>query len=177
MNDWNEPLYSGKHNSTPQWYALFTMPKHEKSVTRFLHFQHVEHFLPLYETENTWRNRQRVLISRPLFPRYLFARIEMRAIGVVLKTPGVVQIVGTGPRPTPVSELQIESLRSAVALKMLEPYPYAAIGDRVRIKKGPLMGIEGTLVRKKNQKRLILTVSLIQQSVSVEVDLDTLEVI
>jgi transcription termination/antitermination protein NusG len=159
------------------WYAIFTMPRHEQSVASYLDFQRIAHFLPAYEKVSTWRNRQTMRVKLPLFPRYLFARIERRRSGLVLRAPGALQIVGTASGPTPVPDTQIEILRTSIAQNKAEPYPYFAIGRRVRIRTGSLAGVEGTLVRRENRHRFVLTLSLIQQSVSIDVEAANLEAI
>lgn len=158
-----------------QWYAIFTMPRHEKSVDSHFDFQRIVHFLPAYEKVNTWRNRRTVRVKMPLFSRYLFARFDRRGHGRVLQTPGVLQIVGTESGPTPVPDAQIDFLRMSIAQNDVEPYPHLALGRRVRIKTGLLAGVEGILVRRENRNRFVLTLSSIQQSVSIDAGAVALE--
>jgi transcription antitermination factor NusG len=157
------------------WYAVFTMPRHEKTVAQSLARNEIEHFLPLYERVNTWKNRQKVCVSLPLFPRYLFARIGREGRLPILQTAGVVRIVGAGPTPSPISDVDVEFLRDQVKRKQLEPYPELAIGKRVCIKSGPMAGVEGVLVRRQNGMRFVITLQLIQQSASVEISPEELE--
>lgn len=175
MCDFKDQVHSVVNGLTSQWYAIFTMPRHEKSVGSYFEFQRIVHLLPSYERVNTWRNRQTVRVKMPLFPRYLFVRCDRRTSGLVLRTPGVLQIVGTGAGPTPVPDAQIELLRSSAAQNKAEPYPHLAIGRKVRIKEGSMAGVEGVLVRKENRHRFVLTLSLIQQSVSIDVSAANLE--
>lgn len=160
-----------------RWYAIFTMPRHEKSVDSYFDFQRIVHFLPAYEKVNTWRNRQTVRVKMPLFPRYLFARFDRQEGGRVLKAPGILRIVGTESGPTPVPDAEIELLRVSTAQNKAEPYPHLALGRRVRVKTGLMAGVEGTLVRKENRNRFVLTISSIQQSVSIDAGAVALQIL
>lgn len=157
------------------WFAIFTMPRHEKVVTRHFEQREVEYFLPLHQKVSSWKNRQRVKIALPLFPRYVFARIDREKRIPVLQTPGVLQIVGAGAEPTPLPDSEIEFLRTEVGRGRVEPYTALAVGERVRISTGPMAGIEGVLVRKQNGARFVLTLALIHQSVSIEVEAEDVE--
>jgi transcription antitermination factor NusG len=162
----------------PQWYAIFTMPRHEKFVAKSFEQRQIECFLPVYEKLSSWKNRQRVNVMLPLFPRYIFAWIDRPQRLQVLQTSGVIRIVGAGSSPTPLPDAEIEFLRTAADRKRVEPYPDLVVGNRVCVKRGPMAGIEGVLVRKQNGTRFILTLQLIQQSVSIEIgaeDLETLQ--
>jgi transcription antitermination factor NusG len=155
-----------------RWYAAYTCARHEKSVVQHFEARAVEHFLPLYTSMRSWQNR-RVQLELPLFPGYVFVHIALGVRLRVLEVPGVVNLVGFNGRPYPVEEREIESLRRGTmnALK-IEPYPYLnlSVGSRVRIKSGPLAGMEGKLTRKKNTYRVVLSLELIAQSAAVEVD-------
>jgi transcription antitermination factor NusG len=161
----------------PHWYAIYTMPRHEKSVARYFGLKEIECFLPTYEKLRKWKNRQRVRIVLALFPRYVFARVNRMQRSVVLQTPGVLQFVGAGATPTPLRDVEIAFLRDETAKKAAEPFADLVIGSRVSIKRGPMAGIEGVLVHKQNGDRFIFTLHLIQKSISIQVaaeDLDTL---
>ena len=110
-----------------------------------------------------------------MFPRYLFARFDARRRLPVLETPGVLQIVGAGPTPLPVPDLEIEFLRQQIDKKVVEPYSELVVGSRVAIRIGPMRGIEGVLIHKQNGTRFIFTVHLIQKSVSIQIGADDLE--
>lgn len=130
----------------------------------------VEHFLPTYQTARRWKDRQKRLLL-PLFPGYLFVRIPFDQRRSVLVIPGVVQIVGFGDRPAPIGDDEIESLRKILSEgATVEPHPYLAVGRRVRIARGVLAGLEGALVRKKGYLRLLISIELIRQSATIEVD-------
>jgi transcription antitermination factor NusG len=159
----------------PSWFAIFTRSHHEKAVRQHLIQQQIEAFLPLYSQVRQWTNRRRVTLQLPLFPNYVFVRLDRRDRARVLAVQGVLSIVGRGSDPTPLSEFEIESLRSGLHLRNFEPHPLLVVGMRVRIKIGALEGMEGVLLRNKNNLRVVLTVALINQSVAVEVDVDDVE--
>ena len=157
------------------WFAVFTGTRHEKSVAQHFLERGIENFLPLYSEVHHWTNRRKVAVQLPLFPNYVFVRIDRRERGRVLQVPGVLSLVGCGYDPTPLPDAEIEWLRSGLHLRHFEPHPYLVVGERVRIKAGPLEGMEGILLRKKNNLRVVLTVALIKQSVAVEVDARDIE--
>jgi transcription antitermination factor NusG len=158
-----------------RWFAVVTTPQHEKAAFRHLDFGGIETFLPTYESSRVWKNRQKVKVELPLFPTYLFVRIDQGERGHVLRTPGVRKLVGNSREPLSVADREIEFLRTNVLEKNAEPYAGLIVGQRARIKSGPMQGVEGWLVRKSGGWRFILTVQLIHQQVAVEVDASTLE--
>ncbi len=160
---------------SPKWFALYTMPQSEQSVVRHLNAREIESFLPTYESVHVWKNRQRVNVVRPLFPSYVFVRIRTADRGSVLGSPGALRIVGNCQGPLAVPETEIAFLRSDFCRKRVEPYLDLVIGKRVRIKAGPMQGVCGTLVQKKNSSRFVLTIALINQNAAVEVRADDLE--
>jgi len=151
------------------------MPQSEQSVIRHLNARQIESFLPTYESVRVWKNRQRVITIRPLFPSYLFVRIGATDRGSVLGSPGALRIVGNGQGPLAVPDHEIEFLRSDFCRKRVEPYLDLVIGERVRIKAGPMQGVQGTLVQKKSGMRFVLTIALINQNAALEVRADDLE--
>ena len=156
------------------WHAVYTVPQHEKSVVKHLDLREIESFLPVYETVRVWKNRQRMKLVLPLFPTYLFVRISFMERGKVLQSPGVLQIVGhRGCAYIPDSE--IEFLRSGFCRQRIEPYRDLVIGEKVRIKGGVMQGLQGTLVRRSNSMRFVLTVELINQHAAIQVDAEDLE--
>ena len=160
---------------SPNWFAVQTMPRHEKAVAKHFEVREIASFLPLYGEMHRWKNGCRVEVEQPLFPGYLFTRIARDECVRVLSVPGVVSLVGAGRVPTPVSDFEIESLRSGLHLRTFEPHPYLVVGRKVRIRAGALAGMSGVLVRKKNKFRVVLALDLIMRSVAVEVDIDELE--
>jgi transcription termination/antitermination protein NusG len=161
--------------SSRNWFAAYTNSHHEKRVAEHLAKRQIESFLPLYSAQRRWRNGCKVILDLPLFPGYVFARIDRRERVRVLEVPGVLSLVGFGREPAPLPDHEIEALRSGLGLRKIEPHPYLVIGKRVRIKAGALAGMEGVLVRKKNNFRVVLTLDMIMQSVAVEVDADDVE--
>jgi transcription antitermination factor NusG len=158
-----------------KWYAVFTVPRSEKSAVRHLDLRHIESFLPTYETVQVWKNRQRKKITHPLFPSYLFVHIHRCERAGVLQSPGVLQIVGTSREPLPLPDSEIEFLRTSCRGKKLEPYRELLVGERVRIKSGALQGVHGVLVRRNNSLRFVLTLELINQHAAIEVEAKDLE--
>ena len=116
-----------------------------------------------------------MVLELPLFPAYVFVRIAREARGAVLGMPGVLSIVGSAREPWPLPDFEIEALRSGLLERKIEPHPYLVVGERVRIKAGVMAGVEGILVRKKNDFRVVLSLDVIMRSVAVEVDADDVE--
>jgi transcription termination/antitermination protein NusG len=161
--------------SSLKWFAAYTNSHHEKRVAGHLAEREIESFLPLYAASRRWQNGCKVMLDLPLFPSYVFVRIDRRERVRVLEVPGVLSLVGSGREPAPLPDFEIEALRSGLGLRKIEPHPYLVIGERVRIKAGALEGMQGVLVRKKNNFRVVLTLDTIMQSIAVEVDADDLE--
>jgi transcription antitermination factor NusG len=130
----------------------------------------VETFLPVYRSRRRWSDRTQEL-DLPLIPGYVFCRFDLTNRMPILKTPGVVQIVGAGKKPEPVDEIEMQSLITAVEAGVhLQLWPFLKAGQRVSIEEGPLRSLEGILVSTKGKDQLILSVSLLQRSVAVAVD-------
>jgi len=167
------PLLAGA--SERHWFALYTCANQEKRVAALLAVRGVEHFLPLYRSHRNWKDR-RVFLDLPLFPGYVFARFAWPERVRVLEARGVVRLVGSKGRSTPLAESEIEALRAGIAGALrLEPHPYLTAGARVRILHGPLAGMKGILVRRKNSCRVVLSVDLIARSVALELEAADLE--
>lgn len=162
-------------DTLPRWFAAYTTPRHEKAVVRQLDVHSVESFLPLFSSVRRWKNGCRVRIDRPLFPNYVFVHVRRRDSVKVLRLPGVLSIVGTGREPSALPQSEIEALRAGLPLHQFEPHPYLVAGEKVRITSGSLAGMTGVLARKKNEFRVVLTLDLIRQSVSVEIGIDEIE--
>ena len=155
---------------SPEWFATYTHSCQEKRVAERFSIHEIEHFLPVQTNVNRWKNGLRVTIERPLFPSYVFVKIKRTERVRVLELPGVHSIVGRGREPIPLPGDEIEALRQTIHLLNAEPHPYLNVGDRARICSGPLEGMTGIIVRKKNGCRLVLSLDLIMKSVAVEVD-------
>jgi transcription antitermination factor NusG len=157
------------------WYALRTRHQHEKMAAASLSNKGLEIFLPLYQAVRQRSDRKKRL-SLPLFPCYIFLRDSLRCWRDVVTTPGILGFVQIGSRPAVIPSLEIEAVRRVVdGSFQAEPCPFLECGDRVRIRSGPLDGIEGILVRKKNYLRLVLSVEMLGKSVSVEVDSSSID--
>jgi len=170
-------LNSGRADSPHgrHWFAVFTAPQNEKSALRHLDLREVETFLPTYETVRIWKNRQRKKIVLPLFPSYLFVHIHSKERAKVLQAPGVINMVGNGREYIPLPDSEIEFLRSGLTEQRVEPYRELVVGRQVRVRRGAMQGVSGTLVRKGSGLRFVLTLALINQHAAVEVDADDLE--
>ena len=151
------------------WFAVFSMPRHEKRVSQHCTELGIESFLPLYKVRRRWKNRQVAVVELPLFPNYIFVRIEPKERVRILRVPGVLSIVSSGRELLPIPDEYIASLRGGLLTHRLEPHPYVLTGDRVCITTGPMAGMEGILVRHKNELRVVLTLEMISRSVAVEV--------
>lgn len=165
----------GRDTAERKWYAVYTMPRRERSVTHHLDAYQVESFLPVYESLHVWRNRQRVKITQPLFPSYLFVRILEREASLVLRSPGAVRIVRNGRGDSFVPDTEIDFLRSEFCRGRIEPFPELVVGNKVAIKSGPMQGLRGILVKKKSSLRFVLTIEMINQNAAVELDAEDLE--
>jgi transcription antitermination factor NusG len=162
-------------SGTPNWYALFTRHQHEKAVATALSNKGHEVYVPLYRSVRRWQGRAKYL-ALPLFPCYAFIREGLDRPLQILTTPGVLQIVGYGGRPATISQAQLDAVRQIVESGLtVETHDYLQCGDRVRIRSGPLMGLEGILARKKDSVRLVVSLDMLGRSAAVEVDVLNVE--
>jgi transcription antitermination factor NusG len=154
------------------WYAIRVRSNFEKTSSVALADRGVEVFLPTFQVRRRWSDRTKQM-ECPLFPGYLFSRIDMQNRLPVLTAPGIIQIIGAARTPIPVPDAEINALKSVLASRLaFEPWPYGCVGERVVVQEGPLTGVGGTLVRIKRNLRLLVSVELLQRSVVVEVDAD-----
>jgi len=148
-----------------RWYALYVKPRHEKNVSNALRGKGYEPFVPLYQSKRTH------LCELPLFPCYVFTRLDARERLPVLKIPSVFFMVGMGKVPVPLEESEIAALKTIVASgSSVQPWPYMKAGDRVRIQDGPLRGVEGFFEKADSTMQLIVSVTLLRRSVAVRID-------
>jgi transcription antitermination factor NusG len=162
-------------SGAPNWYALFTRHQHEKSVAFALSNKSHEVYLPLYRSVHRWQDRAKALWL-PLFPCYVFIREGMDRQLQILTTPGLIHIVKWGGRPAIVPKSQLDAIRQIVErCPKVETHPYLQSGDRVRVKSGPLMGLEGILTRKKGVARLVVSMEMLGRSAAVEIDVSNVE--
>ncbi len=151
------------------WFALTVAPRKEKITAQTLRAAGFEDFLPLYSSRRLWSDRIKKL-EHPLFPGYVFCRFDTRMRQTVLKSPGVVSIVSFGKIPEPVDDAEIAALQAVCRSGLAAtPWPTPKVGSRVRLREGPLRGLEGIFVEDK-KTRLILSLTLLQRSVAVEID-------
>jgi len=152
------------------WYAACTSPRHEKKVAQQMEGNRIQNFLPLYRSVRRWKDRRKQL-DLPLFPGYIFVRFALKDRLQVLQLPGVIQLVGFSGKPAPLPDDEIESLRNGLTGNLrVEPHPYLQVGKQVRVHSGPMAGMEGILIRRKEKFRVVLSIHLIKRSMSVEVD-------
>jgi len=166
---------SDSRDFSANWFAAYTNSHHEKRVASQFAERQIESFLPLYPARHRWKNRCEMNLELPLFPNYVFVRINVQDRVRVLAVPGVVSLVGFKRIPAPLPDFEIETIRSSLGQRRIEPHPYLVVGERVRIRTGPMTGMEGVLVRKKHNFRVVLVLDVIMQCVAVEVDADDLE--
>ncbi len=153
-----------------QWFALRVKPNHEKRVSELIDFQGYEEFLPLYRVRRRWAQRTQD-VDMPVFAGYIFCRFDRPAWAQIMKTPGIVDAVRFGTRLAPVDEDEISALQAVQRSRMaVHPWPYLQVGQTIRVTAGPLAGRRGILVELKGQTRLVLSISLLQRSVLVEMD-------
>jgi len=155
---------------TAQWFAVYTNSRHEKVVARQLQDRSIETFLPLYRTWHRWKDRRK-LVELPLFPSYVFVRIEAQKRLLVLQVPGVVTLVSFNSEPAALPEKEINALRNGLENDVhAEPHPYLRVGRKVRVTRGPMVGAEGILSRKKDKYRVVISIDVLSRSIAVEVD-------
>jgi transcriptional antiterminator NusG len=155
-----------------EWFALAVRPRHEKAVSRLLRYKGYETFVPLYRRQHRYGRRLRQF-ELALFSGYVFCRFDALVRLPILMTPGVIRLVGAGRVPTPVDDNEIKALQSAARASFpMQPHAFLTAGERVRIASGPLAGVEGVVVDSTKPFRLLLSITLLQRSVLVEINED-----
>jgi transcriptional antiterminator NusG len=165
------------HHDEPSWYAVSTRSRQEKVAASMLENLSIEHFLPLFKEERRWSDRKQ-MVTLPLFPGYVFVKVtrahELQLL--VLKVPGIVDFVGNRKVPLAIPESDIESVRAVVTRGVgCSPHPSLRAGCRVRVVRGVLTGIEGTLISYGAETKLVICVEMIQRSISVSVAVSDVE--
>jgi transcription antitermination factor NusG len=156
-------------NNLP-WFAVQVWTGREKAVARHLNGRCYDHFLPTYKSRRRWSDRIKE-VELPLFPGYVFCRLDIGWRLPILTTPGVLQILGVGGTPQAVNETEVAAIQKLCQSALpSQPWSFLEVGEHVRIGCGPLRGLEGIVVDFKGRSRLILSVTLLQRSVAVEVD-------
>src|SRR5579871_3476156 len=146
------------------WFALTAKPRHEKAVADSLQSKGLESFVPVYRARRQWTDRVRA-VDLPLFPGYVFCRFAYASRLPVLNTPGVVSVVGFANMPAAIPEDEISRIRAIQASGLpAHPWPYLQAGQRARIERGALAGLEGVLIREKDSLRVVVSVALLQRS-------------
>ena len=165
------------NTSTEFWYAIHTRRHHENVVTEMLGAKGIESYLPMLEEHRRWTHRTKVL-KVPLFPNYVFASFDTDKRINVSSIKGVVQILGTHSGPSPIPNAQIEAIRIMVESKLKKDlYPFLVEGTDVRVKRGPLKGQEGVLLRKGHVHRFVVCLPVLGQSIGIEINASSLEAI
>ena len=156
--------------TAPQWFAAYTVVRHEKVVVMQLEDRGIETFLPLYRSWHNWKDRRK-LLELALFPGYVFVKISAQNKLGVLQVSGVVNIIGFNGQAAALPDQEIEALRNGLENHVYaEPCPYLRVGRRVRVIRGPMAGAEGILTRKRDKYRVVISVEVLMRSVAVEVD-------
>ena len=169
-----ETFETAMHQVAP-WWAVYTRHQHEKVVAEMLSTKGFEVFLPLYESTRRWKDRT-MQLSLPLFPCYVFVRGALDRKLQVVTTPGIHMILYRGESVAVIPDQEIAAIQRVIeGPSGVEPHPFLKCGTRVRVIRGALEGVEGILTRKKNLLRLVLSVDMLAQSVSVEVHASDVE--
>lgn len=152
------------------WFALQTMPKNERKVEQLLRQKGYECFAPMYRQKRKWSDRV-VEIDCPLFPGYVFCRFNNSVLGKAISTQGVIRIVSFGGTPAEVAREEIKALQLLAQSDFLrEPWKYLPDGTRVVVENGPLTGAQGVIYAGENKRQLVISVTLLQRSVSVQLE-------
>jgi transcription antitermination factor NusG len=159
--------------SAARWYALTVRHQHERQTERLLRTLGWETLSPVYKCKRQWSDRVKE-VELPLFAGYVFCRFSVNDRVRVEDTPGVAQIVKFNGRAAEIEAAEIERIQAMLVVKVrLTPWPYLKAGDRVRVERGPLRGLEGTLLRDGDAARLVVSVEMLQRSIAAEVDPDS----
>src|SRR5579875_1523367 len=153
------------------WHAIYTCPRHEKAIARHFEERGVNYFLPLYQAIHRW-NKRTCRVSLPLFPGYIFVQVGAADRHRPLRVSGVLHYVsGGGGSPAVIADEEIDVLRRLLmSSRELGPHPYLSSGQRVKIVTGPLAGLCGIIQRTKSGNRFVVSVEMLKQSVSIEID-------
>jgi len=156
--------------SSLPWFAVRVKSNYEKPVSAVLRGKGFEEFVPTFSSKRRWSDRIKV-VDVPLFPGYLFCRLDLDKRLPLLTTPGFLYLVGKGKTPEPIEEQEVLAIQSLVrsGLPTL-PWPSIMVGQKVRLERGPLRGVEGIVAKIADQHRIYVNVTLLQRSVFVQVD-------
>jgi transcription antitermination factor NusG len=152
------------------WFAVSVSPQHEFAVAETLSQKNVESFVPAHASRRNWSDRVKV-VQVPLFSGYVLTRFEWENRVAVLRTPGVNSIVTFGGEATPIPDVEIDAVKLLVSSRLpIEPWPFLRVGQRVRVESGPLSGVEGIVVRRRDAYQVVVSISLLQRSLAATVD-------
>ena len=152
------------------WFAVQTVARQEANVAQLLGQKGYNQYLPSFSITKVWKYRTKK-VKRSLFPGYLFCQLDVRDRMPVLTTPGVIRILGVAKTPIAVNREEFDAVRTICESGLAcEPAPFVTAGDRIKILEGPLRGVEGIVLAQKNELRLLVSVTLLQRSVAVEVN-------
>ncbi len=152
------------------WYVLYTRPRFERRVNDDLRNKGLETFLPIIEVTRVWSDRKKTM-TVPLFTFYVFVKANLRDRIVALQLRGIVRMVSFGGTPTKIPEDQIKAIKRILECKYEpEPYQYLRSGDKVEVVSGPLRGIKGFLVEERGKRVVVVSITAIQQSISIQVE-------
>jgi len=168
------PVMNGEREDSPEWFALRVRTNHEKVVAKALDGKDLTCFLPTFESAKAWSDRVK-RTRNPLFPGYLFCRVNRRQRRTALVVPGAMNFVGVGSTPIPIPDADIESLQRLIASLKVKPWPFLRVGQKVRIERGPLAGVEGIIESFRSGFRIVVSIELLQRSVAAEVQGDLLK--
>jgi len=160
-----------------QWFGVHTRSNHEKVTATVLSHKGYEHYLPTYKSKKRWSDRV-VETDKPLFPGYVFCRFDPKVRLPILTTPGVISVVGFGNDPAPIDNAEIEAVQAVINSGLhAEPCPFLREGQHIRVTQGSLTGLEGILVRKKSEWRMVVSIAMLQRSISVEIDREWIDAV
>jgi transcription antitermination factor NusG len=158
-------------HQSPCWFALAVKPRFDEAVARALERKGYETFLPVYRKPQTAAHPADS--GSPLFPGYVCCRFDLHDRTSILTTPGVMQVLGAGNIPIALPDPEIASLQTAIRARFpVQPFPFIQVGQRLRIEQGALAGVEGIVMSFKQTLRLVLSITLLQKSVLLEIARD-----
>jgi transcription antitermination factor NusG len=177
-----DPLHPHLHeHGAKRWYACYTRGRHEKQVDLLLKQRGIESYLPLVPRVRQWKDRKKV-VDWPLFPSYVFGCFGLSDLHQVLSVPGVATVVKSGGQLVPVATDELDNVRRFAAVLAnqevkFELTPYIAEGQWVRVMEGPLEGVKGIVIERRNKRRVLLGLEAIGQGLEIDVDMRYLKAI
>lgn len=158
------------------WWAVQVRTRWEQLAATHLRLRQYEVFLPCYRERRRWSDRFKE-VERPLFPGYLFCHVTQAKLGNLITAPAVIRIVGDSRRPLPIPQSEVDAVRRIVEAELpARPWPFVQVGQAVRVEVGPLRGLEGIVLTTTDNRRLIVSLPLLQRSVAVSLNADWVSV-